>query len=278
MKVYRAVIRGAGDMASGIAVRLYRAGFQIVMTETANPTAVRRTVAFSEAVRCGHTRVEDAEAVRADTIDEALEICKKGMIAVLVDPEGSCVPLLKPDVLVDAIMAKKNLGTRILDAGIVIGVGPGFTGGLDCHAAVETKRGHTLGRALYEGSPITDTGVPGMIGGYAAERVIKAPAAGIFHPLAEIGNRVAPGDQAGYVTPFSETESFSSGERTVPVYCRIGGVLRGILPDGTPVTKGMKSGDVDPRGIPEYCFTVSDKALAVGGGVLEAALHFLSFR
>jgi len=275
MRKYRAVIRGAGDLASGVALRLYRAGFQIAMTDLANPTAVRRTVSFSEAVRCGTARVEEVEAVLAARAADAWNLCESGKIAILIDPSGECVSCLKPDLLVDAIMAKKNLGTTLDDAPVVIGVGPGFTAGVDCHAAVETKRGHSLGRALYNGTPIADTGIPGVIGGYAGERVIKAPADGIFHPLEEIGNMVEKGEQVGFLTALDFSGCAASDVQKMAVTCSVSGVLRGILPEGTPVIKGMKSGDVDPRGIPAYCFTVSDKALAVGGGVLEAAIHFL---
>jgi len=162
--------------------------------------------------------------------------------------------------VVDAILAKRNLGTRITDAPVVIGVGPGFTAGTDCHAVVETMRGHTLGRAIYHGSALPNTNIPGLIGGYAGERVLRAPADGVFHQLLDIGAAVKAGDVAGEVNG-------------IPMRCTIDGVVRGILPEGTPVHKGMKSGDVDPRCRPEYCTTASDKALAVGGGVLEALLH-----
>ena len=160
----------------------------------------------------------------------------------------------------DAILAKRNLGTRITDAPVVVGIGPGFTAGEDCHAVVETMRGHTLGRAIYQGSALPNTNIPGLIGGYAGERVLRAPADGISTQLLDIGAEVKAGDIAGTV----------GGE---PMRCTIDGVLRGILPSGTPVHKGMKSGDVDPRCQPEYCTTASDKALAVGGGALEAILH-----
>ena len=179
---------------------------------------------------------------------------------VLADREGACISILKPDAVVDAILAKRNLGTRITDAPAVIGVGPGFTAGTDCHAVVETMRGHTLGRAIYQGGALPNTNIPGLIGGYAGERVLRAPADGVFHQLLDIGAAVKAGDVAGEVNG-------------IPMRCTIDGVVRGILPEGTPVHKGMKSGDVDPRCRPEYCTTASDKALAVGGGVLEALLH-----
>lgn len=253
------VIRGGGDIATGIALRLWRSGMAVCLCEIPAPTAIRRTVCFSEAVRLGETEVEGITARRCG-IEEVPDLLEQGIVPVLVDPAGESIPLLAPDVVVDAILAKRNLGTAMDMAPVVIGVGPGFTVGTDCHAAVETMRGHYLGRALYEGSPLENTAVPGLIGGYAGERVLRAPADGVFRAAREIGDQVRAGDVAGYV-----------GD--APMACTIGGVLRGILPNGTAVHKGMKSGDVDPRCEVSHCFCASDKALAVGGGVLEAILH-----
>ena len=255
------LIRGAGDIATGIALRLYRSGLRVVMTDLSRPTAIRRTVCFSQAIVLGETTVEGVRAVRADTASQALERLAEGAVPVLPDPALTCLASLRPDALVDAILAKKNLGTHITDAPVVVGVGPGFTAGTDCHAVVETMRGHTLGRVIYDGAALPNTNIPGLIGGYAGERVLRAPADGVFHQILNIGDEVKAGDIAGEV----------DGQ---PMRCTIGGVLRGLLADGTPVHKGMKSGDVDPRCRPEYCTTASDKALAVGGGVLEAILHF----
>lgn len=255
------LIRGAGDLASGIALRLHHAKFQVIMTDLPRPTAIRRTVCFSQAVVFGKTTIEDVTAERAETPEEALETVRRGRIAVLADPEAACRTALKPDVLVDAILAKKNLGTKITDAPCVIGVGPGFTAGVDCHAAVETMRGHTLGRVITDGSPLPNTNIPGLIGGFAGERVLRAPADGVFRQTLEIGAAVRQGDTAGTV-------------EGVPMICQIDGVLRGLLADGTPVQRGMKAGDVDPRGERSYCQFVSDKALAIAGGVLEAILRF----
>ena len=254
------VIRGAGDLATGIALRLWRAHIRVVMTDIERPTAIRRTVCFSQAIVHGETVVEDVTAKQAASAKAALDILKTGCIPVLADPEGACIPALKPDAVVDAILAKRNLGTRITDAPCVVGVGPGFTAGTDCHAAVETMRGHYLGRVITDGSPLPNTNIPGLIGGFAGERVLRAPADGVFHQLLEIGAQVRAGDIAGEV-------------EGVPMLCHIDGILRGILADGTPVFKGMKAGDVDPRGERKYCDTVSDKALAVGGGVLQAILQ-----
>ena len=227
------LIRGAGDLASGIALRLHHAHLSVVMTDLPQPTAIRRTVCFSQAIVYGSMTVEDVTARFCAAPENATVILAAGEIPVLADPEAKCRTALRPDVVVDAILAKKNLGTRITDAPCVIGVGPGFTAGEDCHAAVETMRGHTLGRALYHGSPLPNTNIPGLIGGFAGERVLRAPADGIFVQKLEIGASVRTGDIAGTVNG-------------VPMLCQIDGMLRGILPDGTPVTRGMKSGDVDP--------------------------------
>lgn len=254
------VIRGAGDLATGIALRLWRSGIQVAMTEIGRPTAIRRTVCFSQAVVRGEMTVEDVTARQAQTPAQALELLQAGVIPVLTDPDGACIPVMGPDAVVDAILAKRNLGTRIEDAPVVIGVGPGFTAGTDCHAVVETMRGHFLGRVIYQGSAIPNTGVPGLIGGFAGERVLRAPADGIFHPLLEIGASVKEGDVAAMVDG-------------APMRCTLDGILRGILADGTAVHKGMKAGDIDPRCALSHCFCASDKALSVGGGVLEALLH-----
>lgn len=253
------VIRGAGDIASGVALRLRRSGMAVILCEIAAPTSIRRTVCFSEAVRLGEMEIEELTACRAE-LEEVPDLLEQGVLPVLVDPGAECVEALKPDAVVDAILAKRNLGTTMDMAPAVVAVGPGFTAGEDCHAVVETMRGHLLGRVYYAGSALPNTDIPGLIGGYAGERVLRAPADGVFRGVREIGEIVEAGDVAGYVDG-------------VPMVCTIGGVLRGLLADGVAVRKGMKSGDVDPRRQPDYCRLVSDKALAVGGGVLEAILH-----
>ena len=258
------LIRGAGDLASGIALRLKRAGIDVVMTDLERSTAIRRTVCFSQALTARRFTVEDVTAVRASAVT-ASGVLSRGEIPVLADPEAACRTFLRPDAMVDAILAKKNLGTRIGDAPIVVACGPGFTAGVDCHAVVETMRGHYLGRVLYAGSALPNTGVPGLIGGFAGERVLRAPADGVFRPLLDIGASVRQGDVAATVDG-------------VPMLCTLDGVLRGILAGGTPVRRGMKAGDIDPRCEPAHCYCASDKALAVGGGVLEAVLHFYSRR
>ena len=255
------VIRGAGDIASAIALRLTRCGIDVVMTEIDRPLTVRRTVAFSEAVRLGQTQVEGIGAMRARDVSHAMEILRlKHAIPVLVDPECECLTAIAADVVVDAILAKRNMGTTIEMAPIVIGVGPGFTAGEDCHAVVETMRGHTLGRVYYEGSALPNSAVPGLVGGFAGERVLRAPSDGIFRGVASIGDHVEEGQVVAYV----------DGS---PVVAMLTGMLRGLLASRVPVRKGLKCGDVDPRDDASYCDLVSDKGLAIAGGVLEAILH-----
>ena len=253
------LIRGAGDLATGIALRLHRAGMWVVMTDLPKPTAIRRTVAFSQAIVEGQTTIEGITGRLAD-LSSVHAVLDRGEIPVLADPDCACRADLQPDALVDAILAKRNLGTAITDAPAVIGVGPGFTAGVDCHAVVETMRGHYLGRVIRSGAAIPNTNIPGLIGGYAGERVLRAPADGVFQQVLDIGAQVEAGDIAGYV-------------EGIPMVCTIGGILRGILPSGVTVHKGMKAGDVDPRCQLDHCYCASDKALAVGGGVLEAILE-----
>ena len=255
------LVKGAGDLATGTAVRLYRAGFQVVMTDVAQPTAVRRTVAFSQCIYDGQTTVEGITARKAENRDQVRDILAAGEIPVLVDPQASILPQLPFMAVVDAILAKKNLGTTISDAPIVLALGPGFTAGADCHGVIETKRGHDLGRLILEGAAIPNTGVPGDVGGYTTERIIRAPADGPFEPVAQIGQQVNLGDVVAKVNG-------------IPVTAKLTGIVRGMLPAGIPVTAGMKSGDIDPRCEVRHCFTVSDKARAIGGGVLEGILYF----
>lgn len=253
------LMKGAGDLASGVAVRLYRAGFRIVMTDLPKPTAIRRAVSFCRAISEGEAVVEGVRARFAPDAQTASAITEEGRIAVLADPRAQCAAALRPDVLVDAVLAKRNLGTSLADAPVVIALGPGFCAGRDCHAVVETMRGHHLGRVYTSGYAADNTGIPGEICGYAAERLLRAPCGGVFEPTVRIGSMVRAG----------ETVAAVNG---MPVVAAVDGVVRGLLPSGTPVTAGMKSGDVDPRGVVDNCYTVSDKARAVGGGVLEAIL------
>ncbi|GHV68333.1 molybdenum hydroxylase [Spirochaetia bacterium] len=262
------IIKGAGDLASGIALRLFHAGFDIAMTEIAAPLAVRRTVSFSQAVYDGKARVEDISAILVKDEVEMQKVIDQKQIAIFIDPLAAIVRQLKPPVLIDAIMAKKNTGTAIDDAPLVVGIGPGFTAGSDCHAVVETQRGHTLGRLIIEGSAIPNTGIPGSINGYTTERLLRSSADGIFEPLVEIGDTVQKDDTVARVR--------DSGGNVFPVIAAAGGIVRGLLPPGITVKKGMKAGDLDPRCVRSHCFTVSDKALSIGGGVLEALLRFSS--
>ena len=255
------LIRGAGDLATGIASRLYRAGHHILMTEIPTPLTVRRSVAFSRAVCEGRAQVEDMTAVLAEDRTAAERVLSEGDIAVLVDETASCRSWYRPDVVVDAILAKKNLGTRITDAPFVIGVGPGFTAGVDCHCVVETKRGHTLGSVIQKGSAIPNTGVPGNVGGYTTERLIRAEGDGMLEPKACIGDFVQKG----------QVVAVTGG---IPVYAQMSGILRGMLQGGVNVWRGLKIGDIDARAERSHCETISDKARAVGGGVLEAAASF----
>lgn len=253
------LIKGAGDLATGVAVRLLHAGFRLVMTDIAQPTAVRRTVAFCQCIYDGTTQVEGITARHVSTTQEVEGCWERGEVPVLVDPEAEIRKKFPFDAEVDAILAKYNVNTRMDDAPIVVALGPGFTAGVDCHAVVETKRGHYLGRVITEGSAIPNTGVPGDVGGYSKERIIRACRDGIFEPVAAIGDTVAKGDIVARV----------DGE---PVYSQMPGIVRGMLPAGLKVKRGMKSGDIDARCELDHCFTVSDKARAIGGGVLEALL------
>ena len=250
------LIKGAGDLATGTAVRLHRAGFRVVMTDIARPTAVRRTVAFCQCMYDGTAQVEGIAARRVETAEEAAACLTAGEVPVLADPEARIRSELPFDALV---------GTALTDAPIVLALGPGFTAGVDCHGVVETKRGHYLGRLILAGSAIPNTGVPGDIGGYSAQRIIRATADGIFEPEVEIGQRV-------------ETGALVARVDGTPVYAAMPGMVRGMLPAGLRVTQGMKAGDIDSRCEYEHCFTVSDKARAVGGGVLEGLLYFQSRR
>ena len=255
------VVRGGGDLATGTILRLHECGFFVLALECAHPAAIRRKVALCEAVYDGVTRVEGATCRRVDTPQQAQWVWDAGEIPLLVDETGASLAHIRPIALVDAILAKRNLGTSLTDAPIVLALGPGFTAGVDCHGVVETMRGHDLGRLILEGSAIPNTGVPGDVGGYTRERIIRAPADGPFEPVARIGQKVELGDVVAKVNG-------------VPVAAQLTGIVRGMLPAGIPVTKGMKSGDIDPRCEVRHCFTVSDKARAIGGGVLEGLLYF----
>ena len=251
------IIRGGGDLATGVAVRLFRAGFPVMILEIERPTVIRLPVSFARVIYEGKVMVEEVEAVLIPSWEKAEDIIKKGKIPVLIDSEGNCIEKLSPTVIVDAILAKRNLGTRIDLAPLVIALGPGFTAGEDVDIVIETKRGHNLGRVYYQGQAAPDTGVPGEVGGESKRRLLRAPAEGKIVPLYQIGDSVKAGEI------IAEVEG-------IPLKAEISGVLRGLIYPQSWVTRGMKVGDIDPRGIREFCFTISDKARSLGGAVLEA--------
>lgn len=257
------LVRGAGDLASGVIGKLHQCGFKVAAVEIELPTVIRRTVSFAQAVFDGEVMVEGMRGVRTHW-ENAEKIWQAGCIPIVVDPKLEGLALFPFDVVVDAIIAKRNLGTQIEMAPIVIGLGPGFEAGADVHAVIETMRGHNLGRVIYQGMAEPDTAIPGLIGGFAGERVMRAPKEGLYRPLAAIGDLV-------------KEEQVIAEVDGAPVAATISGVLRGQLQDGLFVTKGFKVADVDPRAAIEHCFTFSDKARSIAGGVLEAILH-LTFR
>jgi len=258
------VVRGAGDLATGCIVRLVRAGFRVVALETAEPSAIRRTVSLSEAMYDGTAEVEGVRAVRVGSVEElGAALAQAGPVPILADPGCTVLPRLRPLALVDAILAKRNLGTRIGMADVVVALGPGFEAGVDADAVVETNRGHDLGRVLWQGWAEPDTGTPGLIAGVGRERVLHAPTAGVVKNLKAIGDRVRAGDPV---------LALLGPEGLVPLASAIDGILRGLIRPGYRAQAGLKVADVDPRGRREHCFTVSDKGLAIAGGVLEAIL------
>lgn len=259
------VIRGGGDLASGVAHRLFVSGFRVIILELFEPRMIRRTVSFAEAVYQGSWTIEN---VRAQYVRRLSTVLLKRQsfpyIPVLADPDGSSLVRLKPDILVDARMAKRNLGTRRGEAPLVIALGPGFTAGDDVDAIVETKRGHTLGRVIWEGAALPNTGIPGEVGGFTAERLLLAPGGGIFHPRKSIGEPVLSGEVVAEVGG-------------TPLPASIGGIVRGMLKEGLSVRPGEKVGDIDPREDTQVDI-ISDKARSIGGGVLEAILSWKAGR
>ncbi len=253
-------VKGGGDVASGVAWRLHQCGFRVCITEIKHPMAVRRKVSFCEAVYDGHMVVEGVEALLVRDVEDVYSIWEKNKLPVIVDHTCESRNLIKPDVIIDGILAKKNTGTSINDAPMIIALGPGFVAGRDAHFVVETNRGHYLGRLLTTGSAQHDTGVPGPVQGITTDRVLRAPAEGQWQSKLQIGDPVKKGDVMGVV----------SG---VEVNAMIDGVLRGLIRPGIHVNKGLKIGDIDPRGIRDHCNSISEKALAIGGGVLEGILR-----
>lgn len=263
MKKELVIVRGGGDIATGTIAKLFQSGFLVLILEIDNPSAIRRKVAFCDAVFDKVAQVEDMTCVLAESKEELKDIWEKNQIPLMIDPEGRMIKELTPIAVIDGILAKKNLGTKRDMAPITIGLGPGFSAPEDVCAVIETKRGHRLGRVIYEGSAIANTGIPGIIGGYGKERVIHAPVSGKIKNTHEIGDLVEKGE---VIAKIGDT----------PVLASLTGVLRGIIKDGYPVTKGLKIADIDPRKEEQKnCYTISDKARCVGGGALEALMHLL---
>lgn len=254
------VIRGGGDLATGIGYRLFKSGFKVVILDIKEPTSIRRKVSFSEAIYDGEIVVEGVKAVLASNLNDIYKIMDKGFIPVYVDKKGSIIKDIKPLAVVDSIIAKINLGTTKDLAPITIGVGPGFESGVDVDLVVESNRGHSLGKVIYKGKAEDDTGIPGDIMGLKEERIIRSSADGIIKNFYNIGDRVEVGDL------ICEVEG-------KVVEAKISGILRGMIKEGVCVKKDMKIGDIDPRGIKEYAYTISDKGRAIAGGVLEAIMY-----
>lgn len=258
------IVRGGGDIATGTIYKLVKSGFQVLVLEVEKPSAIRRNVAFCQAVYEGKYTVEGMTCILASTIEEAKYVMNLGYVAMMVDSQGDMISKVEHIALVDAILAKKNLGTTMDMAPITIGLGPGFYAGKDVHVVVETMRGHNLGRLIYQGSALPNTGIPGNVQGYSKERVIHSPCAGICHTIKKITDIVKKGEIIAYVDD-------------TPVYASMSGLLRGLIQDGYQLRPGFKMADIDPR-VDEYqnCFTISDKARCIAGGVLEAILHGIS--
>ena len=261
------VVRGGGDLATGTIHRLWSAGFRVLVLETERPAAIRRQVSLCEAVYEGRAAVEGLTAVRIDGPEKAQEVWAEGNVPVLIDPEGKCLETLRPTVVVDAIIAKKNLGTHRGMAPYTIALGPGFTAGVDVDVVIETSRGHNLGRVITSGTAKPNTGRPGNIGGYTVERVIHAPATGVLRNIRAIGDLVEKGELIARIERKSEA---------VMVRATISGIIRGLIRDGYPVTEGFKIADIDPRREElANCFTISDKARCIAGSVLEQVCKFI---
>ena len=300
------ICRGGGDLATGIVHRLHRSGFHVLILETGHPAAIRRQVSFSEAVYDKTTTVEGVTAQligpvhalngngdrdKNALVSEIDAAFSRGNIPLLIDQRGDSIRLLKPDVVIDAIIAKKNLGTTIDMAPLVIGIGPGFTAGIDVDLVIESMRGHHLARIITDGSALADTGVPGNIGGYTKERVIHAQAAGVIENIRQIGDIVAQGDEIARIYTDDDRRAGAKAAQMdravtenrgyVSVCATIPGIIRGLIRDGYQVTRGFKIADIDPReGELKNCFTISDKSRSIGGSVLEAvcAYYFTDHR
>ncbi|AOT71271.1 selenium-dependent molybdenum cofactor biosynthesis protein YqeB [Geosporobacter ferrireducens] len=253
------IIKGAGDLATAVGHKLFRCGFSVIMTEIPQPTCVRRQVSFANAIYEKRWAVEGISAEAADSFEDMIQVMKSGKIPVIIDPSCKIQERIKAPYLVDAVLAKKNIGTKKNDAAVVIGLGPGFRAGVDVDMVIETNRGHNLGRIYFEGGAEADTGIPGNIGGYTKERVLRAPVEGFIRHVKNIGDFVQ----------YSEAVSFVGNQ---PLRAEIDGIIRGLIHDGLFVKAGLKIGDIDPRGNIEYLDKISDKARNIAGGVLEGIL------
>lgn len=261
------IVRGGGDLATGVIHRLWSAGFEVLVLECAQPAAIRRQVALSEAVYQGEATVEGMTGVLIHDVSEAQNVWKERMVPVLVDEEAACVSSVAPDILIDAIIAKRNLGTSSSMAPLTIALGPGFTVGKDVDVIVETKRGHNLGRVIRSGSAAPNSGVPGNIAGFSKERVLHAECAGVLHIVRDIGSVVEKDEVIANIE--------KKDGKLVPVLASLTGIIRGMIREGFVVTKGFKIADIDPRQEElANCFTISDKARCIAGSVLELVCRY----
>ena len=254
------IVRGGGDLGTGVAYRLFKSGYKIVILDIEEPLTIRRNVSFSQAIYSGEIVVEGVHAVLAKNKDQIYQAIDYGFIPVYIDPKARIINKIKPFAVVDCIIAKKNLGTTKNLAPITIGVGPGFEAGVDVDLVIESNRGHNLGKVIHKGMAEANTGIPGDTLGFREERIVRAGASGFIKNFYDIGDMVEEGDILCEI----------DGVRTL---AQIPGILRGMIKDGIYVKEGLKIGDIDPRGIREYAFTISDKAMAIGGGVLEGIMH-----
>lgn len=271
MSNLRIIVRGGGDLATGVIHRLWSAGFEPLVLECAQPAAIRRQVALSEAVYAGEATVEGMTGVRIENLSEAVAVWQAGKVPVLVDDAAACVDILRPDIVIDAIIAKRNLGTRMDMAPLTIALGPGFVAGVDVHAVVETKRGHNLGRIIRSGAAAPNSGIPGVIAGFGKERVLHAEAEGVLHIVQDIGSIV---DQGQVIAEIHGADGV-----VTPVYATLYGIIRGMIREGFVVTRGFKIADIDPRQEElANCFTISDKARCIAGSVLELVCGYMNKR
>ncbi|MDO5708173.1 MAG: selenium-dependent molybdenum cofactor biosynthesis protein YqeB [Andreesenia angusta] len=257
------VIRGAGDLATGVAYRLHRCGFRVLMLDLEAPLVIRRTVSFAQAIYDGEIDIEGVKGRRVNDLNSIVKAWDNNEIPIVIDEKGEYIKIIRPKIVVDAILAKKNLGTNKNMADIVIALGPGFEAGIDVDAVIETQRGHYLGKVITEGPAIADTGIPGNIGGFSKERVIHAPSSGYIEHRAKISDIVRKDDIIALIDD-------------TPVKASIDGVLRGLINKGLYIKKGLKIADIDPRDVQDHCFSISDKARSIAGGVLEAIIYFLN--